>query len=47
MLAQELQVVIPSAVQEIGDTNIGGNTIPNLLVVNERVLLYESIILYK
>jgi hypothetical protein len=43
VLAQELAKVIPEAVHELGDVEMGSTTIPNLLVVNERVLLYENI----
>jgi hypothetical protein len=45
VLAQELATVMPEAVHTMGDTQIGGTTIPNFLVVNERTLLYESIFL--
>eukprot|EP00026_Physarum_polycephalum_P001172 Phypoly_transcript_01173.p1 GENE.Phypoly_transcript_01173~~Phypoly_transcript_01173.p1 ORF type:complete len:702 (-),score=114.39 Phypoly_transcript_01173:630-2735(-) len=43
VIAQELQAVMPPAVHEAGDVNINGVTVPNLLVVNERSLLYENI----
>lgn len=43
VIAQELQAVHPPAVHEAGDVNINGVTVPNLLVVNERTLLYENI----
>ena len=35
--------MMPPAVHEAGDVNINGVTVPNLLVVNERSLLYENI----
>jgi len=43
VLAQELAVAVPAAVQEMGDVRIGDNIVPNLLVVNERHLLYENL----
>lgn len=43
VLAQELQEILPNAVHHAGDVTIGDKTIPDFLVVNERVLLYETI----
>jgi len=34
---------MPNAVQNVGEVEIGGKTIPDFLVVNERVLLFENI----
>ncbi|EGG23096.1 NDT80/PhoG-like protein [Cavenderia fasciculata] len=43
-LAQELREVIPNAVSVAGEVRLqDGSTIPNLLVVNDRVLLLENI----
>lgn len=43
VLAQELAQTIPNAVHVVGDVDIDDVTIPNFLVVNERVLLFENI----
>jgi hypothetical protein len=44
VIAQEVQKLIPHAVEEIGDVQLNsGETIQNLLVVNERILLFENI----
>lgn len=43
VLAQELAEVMPTAVHGVGDVELGGSVVPNLLVVNERSLLYENI----
>lgn len=43
VIAQELAKVMPEAVHGVGDVNFTSVTIPNLLVVNERSLLYENI----
>jgi len=44
VLAQELQTIIPEAVQKLGDVQLkDGSVVHNLLVVNERVLLFENI----
>ena len=45
VLAQEVQKVLPEAVQQIvKDVQLTeGSTVSNLLVVNERVLLFENI----
>lgn len=44
MLAQELEAVLPEAVEKLGDVQLqDGNVVHNLLVVNERVLLFENI----
>jgi len=43
-LAQEVKSVIPGAVKVAGEVKLqDGSTIPNLLVVNDRVLLLENI----
>jgi hypothetical protein len=46
VLAQELAAVLPSAVHDMGTVTIGTNTLPNFLVVNEHVLLYENILCF-
>lgn len=46
VIAQELQAIMPNAVHTVGTVENENQTIPNLLVVNERVLLYESIPLF-
>jgi hypothetical protein len=43
VLAQELAQHMPNAVHVAGDVHIDDVTIPNFLVVNERVLLFENI----
>jgi len=43
IIAQELAGIIPSAVHRAGDVMLAGNKVPNLMVVNERVLLYENL----
>lgn len=43
VLAQELAIIMPEAVHTAGDVQFGSATVPNLLVVNERSLLYENI----
>eukprot|EP01117_Protostelium_nocturnum_P006084 TRINITY_DN2190_c0_g1_i1.p1 TRINITY_DN2190_c0_g1~~TRINITY_DN2190_c0_g1_i1.p1 ORF type:complete len:838 (-),score=311.05 TRINITY_DN2190_c0_g1_i1:299-2812(-) len=44
VLAQDVQRVLPQAVETVGDVELGnGQVIQNLLVVNERVLLFENI----
>jgi len=44
VLAQELNEIIPQAVEKIGDVELqDGKIVQNLLVVNERVLLFENI----
>ncbi|KYQ88188.1 NDT80/PhoG-like protein [Tieghemostelium lacteum] len=43
-IAQEVQKVMPNAVKLAGDVQLqDGTTVPNLLVVNDRVLLMENI----
>jgi hypothetical protein len=43
VIAQEVQQVMPHAVETLGEVRLqDGSTIPNLLVVNERVLLFET-----
>lgn len=45
MIAQELAGVMPEAVHGVGDVEFNNSlTVPNLLVVNERTLLYENIL---
>ncbi len=44
VLAQELAQQMPNAVQVAGDVVIDDVTFPNFLVVNERTLLFESIL---
>ncbi len=34
---------MPEAVHEVGDVEVDSQTVPNFLVVNERILLYENI----
>eukprot|EP01112_Ceratiomyxa_fruticulosa_P010118 TRINITY_DN266_c0_g1_i2.p1 TRINITY_DN266_c0_g1~~TRINITY_DN266_c0_g1_i2.p1 ORF type:complete len:632 (+),score=99.63 TRINITY_DN266_c0_g1_i2:203-2098(+) len=44
VLAQELKTVLPNAVKVVGDVCLpNGKVIPNLLVVDDRVLLFENI----
>eukprot|EP01119_Soliformovum_irregulare_P021983 TRINITY_DN741_c0_g1_i1.p1 TRINITY_DN741_c0_g1~~TRINITY_DN741_c0_g1_i1.p1 ORF type:complete len:668 (-),score=179.26 TRINITY_DN741_c0_g1_i1:329-2332(-) len=44
VLAQDVARLIPQAVKEFGDIQLeNGTTVQNLMVVNERVLLFENI----
>lgn len=44
VLAQELQSILPMAVKQLDQVKIeNGTTVQNVLVVNERMLLYENI----
>eukprot|EP01114_Cavostelium_apophysatum_P010057 TRINITY_DN2345_c0_g1_i1.p1 TRINITY_DN2345_c0_g1~~TRINITY_DN2345_c0_g1_i1.p1 ORF type:complete len:847 (+),score=295.19 TRINITY_DN2345_c0_g1_i1:224-2764(+) len=44
VIAQDLEKVIPFAVERLGDVQMkDGQVVQNLLVVNERVLLFENI----
>lgn len=44
VLAQELQAVLPEAVEKLSEVQLqDGKVVHNLLVVNERVLLFENI----